>query len=186
MSDNKKETLVPIHIFGDESQPVQALEKSRKVKGSDETRVAYLLKFDPAEVINDLLNKLDAQTLGNAILREIVLPACYDASSEAIKADADGNTAFSEADFIEAFWQNFLPPDRGGRAGGVKVADLRAKVQELSQELLTVIKTYTDEMGRGVNNESTKLKLANLTLEMGQLNEAIEKKSRGAKVAKAA
>ena len=148
--------------------------KPRKKKGSEEETSYFYPNLKGQEVIDFLTKVIDIDKLAAALLREVIKPASAEASQAFIKIDATtGEPVYLEAEYIKAFEDQFNPTSR--RAGGESKKDLQTRVADLTPELLSVVtKVQADP-----NDLASRNRMAQIILEMQELNNKIEAKSRG-------
>lgn len=150
----------------------------RKKRGENTTYSVALPMFKPETVIKDLVaavnESAESKVLETAVLRDMVRPAAFEASSQAI--DAEGN--FDVDKYAKAFRDFFASPSR--RQGGLRVADIEKRIAEIAPQVVILVAKYKE----GNMTEEEENKFQNLMLELNQLNEAHEKKSRGGKKGK--
>lgn len=187
-------TLVP------DFPPVALKATSRSKRNSEEKYTLLRLQIDPATLLDLLAAKLNAggnHVLEGAIIREIINPACNEATSVALTINAEsGETEFDADKFVETFWDSFVPSDRR-RGGGVTVKDLRERLSSIMPEFTKAVQenskqeaAYMLALEQAVKNrtappnkseyvrEEDLNRVAQLLLEVNTLTAQIEAKSR--------
>jgi hypothetical protein len=116
-------------------------QKVRKVRNSDKqyTRLIIDIPLDiVVPTLSGKLNEANTRVLEAAIMREIIIPACDEATAAAFKTDESGEEVFDGAEWVDTFWSSMLPGDRR-RGGGVTIKDLRNRLQEVSAQLAVAV-----------------------------------------------
>jgi hypothetical protein len=148
--------------------------KPRKKKGSDEETSYFFPKLEGAGVLAFLTKAVGVDKLAAALIRELVKPAASEATNVAKKVDPEtGELTFSEADYINAFKDQFNPTSR--RSSGENKKDLQLRVQALTPELLEVVSKVTSNPA----DTDSRNRMQRIMLEIQELNGKIEAKSRG-------
>ena len=174
-------------------------QKTRKVRNSDKQYTRLILDL-PLEVViptlSGKLNEANNRVLEAAIVRDIIIPACDEATAEAFKVDADGEEVFDGAKWVDTFWSSMLPGDRR-RGGGVTIKDLRNRLQEVSAQLAVAVnelRQHEQEFNTAAESatnagkvsphrrqfvpEESENRCAQLLMEVTELSGKIEAKSR--------
>ena len=144
----------------------------RKKKGSEET-TWYLFPHleSPAAVQEFVTKNIDPEKFWPAVYRELIKPAAADAFPPAYVAGDDGQPEFDSAKFTELFLEQFEPASR--RSSGPSTKDLKDRMSAIAIEVSAAFAEYEAE-----KSEENHMKLNRLVLEMTELTQKIQAKSR--------
>lgn len=172
---NHEEVTLEVSFPGYNKPVTLVSTKPRKKKNSDEHVINYVPKFEPSEVVDFLKSVVDLEKLANTIIAEIIKPAATEATSAARKVDAEtGEPLFDEDAYVTTFTDQFNPASR--RSSGESKKDLLLRLGALAPALHELVgKTAANPTDQTLKNQ-----MAHIMLEIQEINNKIEAKSRTA------
>ena len=175
MSKEVKREDIIIELNGHEFPAVDT--EQSKGKNAGEPIVVLNFPVDNSEIFTKFAEAVGLQNFWSTVFKEVIRPACLDASSSAID-EATGK--IEESAYCAALIEEFLPSSR--KASGPSKKDLL----ELQSGIWAQLTPYISKQQKGQLSQDEKMAFARLISEAEDVATKLESKTRKGKKAVAA
>lgn len=164
---------IPDYQFGTQRITLVSTKPRSKKNSAEKVSYFYPELTSWSDVSTFLLGTIDREKVAAAIMRELIKPAFSEATAAAREVNPEtGELELNGEKLLSVFEDQFNPASR--RASGESKKELQERIANLTPELMQLITRQQEDP----SDEANKNRLAQLLLEINELNQKIEAKTR--------